>query len=110
MHLQFDPVPVDSRTWSEASVAQPGRASRCQRECRGFESLRSLHFPPCVVFHNLSFPTFRLRNWALACHTRVVQYISNLQSLSVVGEPHQQNIASAGAFMGAFSLTDICDI
>jgi hypothetical protein len=29
---------------SEASVAQPGRASRCQRECRGFESLRSLHF------------------------------------------------------------------
>ena len=28
----------------EASVAQPGRASRCQRECRGFESLRSLHF------------------------------------------------------------------
>src|SRR3954470_18331012 len=27
----------------EASVAQPGRASRCQRECRGFESLRSLH-------------------------------------------------------------------
>jgi hypothetical protein len=27
---------------SEASVAQPGRASRCQRECRGFESLRSL--------------------------------------------------------------------
>src|SRR5690348_15233494 len=28
----------------DASVAQPGRASRCQRECRGFESLRSLHF------------------------------------------------------------------
>src|SRR6266496_6346391 len=23
----------------DASVAQPGRASRCQRECRGFESL-----------------------------------------------------------------------
>ena len=31
----------------EASVAQPGRASRCQRECRGFESLRSLHFHFC---------------------------------------------------------------
>src|SRR5258708_31517005 len=30
-------------TFLEASVAQPGRASRCQRECRGFESLRSLH-------------------------------------------------------------------
>jgi hypothetical protein len=29
---------------SEASVAQSGRASRCQRECRGFESLRSLQF------------------------------------------------------------------
>src|SRR5262249_36185447 len=27
----------------EASVAQPGRASPCQGECRGFESLRSLH-------------------------------------------------------------------
>src|ERR1043166_1952606 len=27
---------------SEASVAQPGRASPCQGECRGFESLRSL--------------------------------------------------------------------
>ena len=26
----------------EASVAQSGRASRCQRECRGFESLHSL--------------------------------------------------------------------
>jgi hypothetical protein len=32
------------RAYLEASVAQPGRASRCQRECRGFESLRSLHF------------------------------------------------------------------
>jgi hypothetical protein len=29
---------------TEASVAQSGRASRCQRECRGFKSLRSLHF------------------------------------------------------------------
>ena len=29
---------------TEASVAQSGRASRCQRECRGFESLRSLQF------------------------------------------------------------------
>ncbi len=27
-----------------ASVAQPGRASPCQGECRGFESLRSLQF------------------------------------------------------------------
>ena len=27
-----------------ASVAQSGRASPCQGECRGFESLRSLHF------------------------------------------------------------------
>ena len=27
-----------------ASVAQSGRASRCQRECRGFKSLRSLQF------------------------------------------------------------------
>src|SRR5712675_1960446 len=29
---------------TEASVAQSGRPSRCQRECRGFKSLRSLHF------------------------------------------------------------------
>src|SRR5262249_18649991 len=29
---------------SEASVAQSGRASPCQGECRGFESLRSLQF------------------------------------------------------------------
>ena len=29
---------------TEASVAQSGRASPCQGECRGFESLRSLHF------------------------------------------------------------------
>src|SRR5437868_10520452 len=35
---------IFARLISEASVAQPGRASRCQRECRGFESLRSLHF------------------------------------------------------------------
>ncbi len=39
---------LDSRSLSlpatEASVAQSGRASPCQGECRGFESLRSLQF------------------------------------------------------------------
>ena len=33
------------RGCSDASVAQPGRASPCQGECRGFESLRSLQSP-----------------------------------------------------------------
>ncbi len=49
-------------TATDASVAQPGRASRCQRECRGFESLRSLQFSfwffPSgfpVHFHALAF-------------------------------------------------------
>ncbi len=41
-------VGMDLLWWSccstDASVAQSGRASRCQRECRGFKSLRSLHF------------------------------------------------------------------
>ena len=32
---------------TEASVAQSGIASRCQRECRGFKSLRSLHSLSC---------------------------------------------------------------
>ncbi len=36
--------PYFFRAGLEASVAQSGRASRCQRECRGFKSLRSLHF------------------------------------------------------------------
>src|SRR5215469_1501756 len=46
---------------SEASVAQPGRASRCQRECRGFESLRSLHLSHgAVSFHCRPGPLARV--------------------------------------------------
>jgi hypothetical protein len=40
--LHFGRIPVIFASFLDASVAQPGRASRCQRECRGFESLRSL--------------------------------------------------------------------
>ena len=43
-----------------ASVAQSGRASPCQGECRGFESLHSLQFPPPPVF----FPRFVVIGWS----------------------------------------------
>ena len=44
----------------EASVAQPGRASPCQGECRGFESLRSLHFLSTPHFPHIRRNDYRL--------------------------------------------------
>src|SRR5258706_16092923 len=45
-NLQFRLVALIFWATSEASVAQSGRASPCQGERRGFESLRSLQFSP----------------------------------------------------------------
>ena len=50
--LRFRWVPLQFASFSEASVAQSGRASPCQGECRGFESLRSLHRSAILLIHS----------------------------------------------------------
>lgn len=41
-------LPYHTNRSTDARVAQPGRASPCQGECRGFESLLSLQFLPLI--------------------------------------------------------------
>ena len=71
----------------EASVAQPGRASRCQRECRGFESLRSLQF---------YFPRIQIRRpwfrFLLASEFQIL----NSSARAEVDQIHHRHSAAAG--------------
>src|SRR6185436_15492469 len=57
--LHFRGVTVFFTPSSAASVAQSGRASPCQGERRGFESLRSLHF---FFWHPLGLTCKRVRD------------------------------------------------